>query len=284
MNLAQLRALRALDEAGSVTGAADLLGVTQSAVSHALTSLETELGTRLAVRDRAGCRLTDAGRRALPHATAALRHVARLAEETAAASGVVRGRLRVGTLPSAARVLAPLVRAYRDLHPDVETILLEGTDDEVSAWLAAAVVDLGVVTAPAGTIAVPLAADAFVAVMHSAHPLATEAKISLDDLADDPFLISDGGCETLVRRLHRERGVPYKPVHRVREMATLLALVREDIGVSLVPSLALPERPDGIAQVPLAPTAPRILHLAAHDRPGPAARAFLRTVRRGAGG
>ena len=53
MNLAQLRALRAVHITGSVTHAARMLKVTQSAVSHALNSLETELAVRLIIRDRA---------------------------------------------------------------------------------------------------------------------------------------------------------------------------------------------------------------------------------------
>jgi DNA-binding transcriptional LysR family regulator len=72
MNLAQLRALRAVAHRRSVTAAAGELGVTQSAVSHALASLEAELGLRLVVRSRSGCRLTEAGRRLLPGVTGAL--------------------------------------------------------------------------------------------------------------------------------------------------------------------------------------------------------------------
>ncbi|ROO86416.1 LysR family transcriptional regulator [Actinocorallia herbida] len=278
MNLAQLRALRAVHEAGSVTGAADLLGVTQSAVSHALTSLENELGMRLVVRERSGCCLTDVGRRLLPHVSAALHHVERFAEEAAAASGLLDGRVRIGAFPSAFRVLPGVVRAFRRLHPAVEVVLLEGNDAEVDEWIRTRVIDLGVVSGPRPDLrTVPLAADEFLAVLPSAHPLAAECGIALADLADDPLLLSGAGCEPLISALYRDLGLEFTPARRVQRMDTLLAMVREDLGVSVVPSLSLPESFDGIRAVPLRPAVPRTLLVAApaDADPTPAACAFL---------
>ncbi|GAB2830169.1 LysR family transcriptional regulator [Actinocorallia aurea] len=282
MNLAQLRALRAVHEAGSVTGAADLLGVTQSAVSHALTSLENELGMRLVIRERSGCCLTDIGRRLMPHVAGALHHVERFSEEAAAASGLLDGRVRIGAFPSACRVLPEFVRTFRRLHPAVDVVVLEGTDGEIDEWIRTGVIDLGVVSGPRPDLrAVPLAGDEFLAVLPAAHPLAAEGSVCLADLADDPFLLSGAGCEPLIQTLYRALGLTLSPARRVQRMDTLLAMVREDLGVSVVPSLALPELLDGISAVPLRPAAPRRLLLAAagDGELTPAAGAFLDTVR-----
>ncbi|MQA88110.1 MAG: LysR family transcriptional regulator [Streptosporangiales bacterium] len=282
MNLPQLRALRAVHEAGSVTGAADLLTITQSAVSHALASLETELGLLLVVRDRTGCCLTEAGRRLLPHAVEALRHVDRLAEEATAAAGLVTGRLRLGALPSACRILPPLIRRFGRRYPAVQVVLLEGTDDEVDEWIERRVVELGVVTGPRPDLhTVPLADDEMLAVLPAEHPLAGELDVSLPELADDPFLLSSGGCEPLIRRLYGEQGIPLAPAHRVREMTTLLAMIRENLGVSVIPSLSLNGTAERISALPLRPAAPRSLLLAARSDTdlGPAGSAFLDTVR-----
>ncbi len=112
MNLAQLRTFTAVAETGRVTDAAARLSITQSAVSHALASLETELGLQLVVRDRTGSTLTDVGRTLLPHADAALRAVDRLVDEAAAATGLQRGRLLLGAFPTACQLLPPLIRAF----------------------------------------------------------------------------------------------------------------------------------------------------------------------------
>jgi DNA-binding transcriptional LysR family regulator len=283
MNLAQLRALRAVHEAGSVTGAAAVLDVTQSAVSHALTSLERELGIRLAVRDRAGCSLTEAGQRLLPHVREALRHIDRLTEEASAAAGLVTGKLRIGAFPSACHLLPPLIRGFRRRYPAVDVILLEGTDDEVNEWIDRRVVGIGVVTGPRPDLhTVPLADDEMLAVLPAGHPLAGQPRISLAELADDPFLLSGGGCEPFIRRLYQQHDLLLEPAHQVREMTTLLAMVRENLGVSIVPSLALGGTGDGTVALPLHPAILRSLLLAtrsAEDLSPPAA-AFLGTIPR----
>jgi DNA-binding transcriptional LysR family regulator len=281
MNLAQLRALRAVHEAGSVTGAATLLGITQSAVSHALTSLESELRLRLVIRDRAGCSLTEPGRRLLPHATEALRHVDRLTEEAAAVAGLATGRLRVGAFPSACQLLPPLIRVFRRLYPAVDVVLLEGTDDEVNEWMDRRVIEIGVVIGPRDDLhTVPLARDELMAVLPVEHPLAGERDVSLAELADDSFLLSTGGCEPLLQTLYDDQGLALSPAHRVREMTTLLAMIREDLGVSVIPSLALEGMGHGTVALPLRPAATRDLSLAVRSTTelSPAGKAFLDTV------
>ncbi len=281
MNIPQLRALREVARVGSVTGAADALGVTQSAVSHALTSLESELGLRLVIRDRTGCSLTQAGERLVPHAAGALRHLELLADEAAAAAaGRLSGRLLVGTLWSVRDLLTPLARSFGQRHPLVEVVLLEGTDTEVEHWLENQAIEVGVVTYPrAGLHTVPLISDSFVAVLPTGHPLAKEADVSLAELADDPFLLSTGGCELMIQRLYQERGLRLTPRYRVQAIPTLLAMIREGLGVSVVPSLAL-GRGSELATVPLRPPAWRNLLLAARGDLdlNSAARVFLDTV------
>jgi DNA-binding transcriptional LysR family regulator len=281
MNVPQLRALREVARVGSVTGAADALGVTQSAVSHALASLESELGLRLVIRDRAGCSLTQIGERLVRHAGEALRHIELLAGEAAAAAGRLSGRLLVGTLPSVRDLLAPLARSFGQRHPLVEVVLLEGTDTEIEQWLGDRTIEAGVVTRPsAGLTTVPLISDSFVAVLPAGHPLAAEADVSLEELTDDPFLLSTGGCELMIQRLYEERGLPLTPNYRVQAMPTLLAMIRQDLGISIVPSLALGGDGGGLATVPLRPAAWRNLLLATRSdlNLNPAARAFLDTV------
>ncbi|MET3803190.1 DNA-binding transcriptional LysR family regulator [Nakamurella sp. UYEF19] len=278
MNLAQLRTFAAVAQTGRITDAAVRLKITQSAVSHALTSLETELGVQLVVRDRTGSTLTDVGRTLLPHAETALRAVDRLADEAAEVTGLQRGRLRLGAFPTACQLLSPLIRAFGRRFPAVQIVLLEGSDTEVGEWIAARVVDLGVVTGPRDDLSTtPLAQDEMLAVFPTGHPLAEQTEVELADLADDPFLLSSGGCEPLIRGLYSAARLPFTPAHHIREMATLLAMVRDDLGVSVVPSFAVDPAPIGLVTVPLRPRVPRHLLLAAPtaDQLSPAARAFL---------
>src|SRR3954469_7052396 len=112
LDLRRLRLLRELRERGTVTAVADAFNYTPSAVSQQLAALEREAGVALTERVGRGVRLTDAGR-ALAHHTdgglARLEHAE--AELAAAASGAVRGRVRVSAFQTAARSLvAPVMR------------------------------------------------------------------------------------------------------------------------------------------------------------------------------
>lgn len=285
MNLAQLRAFAGVADSGSVSDAALQLGLTQSAVSHALASFERELGARLIVRDRSGCALTELGTRVLPDAAEALRHADRVADIAAAESGLYEGRLRVGLISSASSVLLPLIARFRRRYPGIAVAVFEGTDQEVSGWIADRTVDLGVVIGPApGAETAPLAEDEMMAVLPSGHRLAAHGReAAIADLSGEPFLMSAGGCESLIRALYEQQRVPLTVASRVTDMATLLAMVREGLGVSIVPALSLGAGYDGISAVPLRPRAPRVLLLSARDtEPGPAASSFLSHVR-GAG-
>ena len=282
MNLAQLRAFLAVADEGSFTAAASVLGLTQSGVSHAVASLERELGLALLSRARDGIALTAHGESALPHAREALRRVDRIGEDAAVAAGQHRGRLRLAGFPSACQLLAPLIAEFGHRFPDVHVVLLEGTDAEVADWLRDRVADIGVQIATDQIDGVPLAEDRMLAVLDRDHPLAAQPVVSLADLADDPFLLSDGGCEPLLRRMYEGAGLTLRPERRVREMATLLALVREQLGVTVVPELALTDR-RGLAAIPIRPLTYRRLVLTPaepHDV-GPAARAFLDLTARG---
>jgi DNA-binding transcriptional LysR family regulator len=276
MNLAQLRALTAVADEGSFTAAAGVLGVSQSAVSHTLAALERELALPLVVRHRSGTTLTAHGQQAVGHAREALRRVERIAQDAAAAAGRHRGRLRVAAFPSAAQLLPPLIARFGRNLPDVAVVLLEGSDSEVKTWLDDGVVDLAVIATlresdgdgSAGlspqTAGALLAVDPFVAVLDRDHPLADQAAVALADLEDDPFLLSDGGCEPLLRRLYDNAGTGLHPVRRIHDTATLLAMVQQQLGVTVLPELALPRKHD-LAVVPVAPAAHRALHLVPAD-------------------
>jgi DNA-binding transcriptional LysR family regulator len=277
MNLAQLRALRAVHITGSVTHAARMLKVTQSAVSHALNSLETELAVRLIIRDRAGCSLTQAGRDLLPHAIEALNHVDQIEMKARALGSRPSGILRLGLPPSTRDITQPLIRAFVRRCPEVEVVRFEGTVEEVGGWIDRGLVEVGVVASEQpGMDAVPLVEDEIVVITAQADERAARPGISLADLQADPFVLYLG-YERVARSLHEEHGMTLNPVHRVWQMSTLLEMVKAGLGVSVVSSLALNGVPDGIAVVPLCPARWRRLWLAAG--PGrslsPAGRAFL---------
>ncbi len=283
MNLSQLRALVAVVEMGNVTDAALTLGLTQSAVSHAMASLEKELGVRLVVRHRAGCTLTELGRKVMPSAIEALRQIDRFGEIAAAEVGLHEGRLRIGAFPSACQLLPPLIADFTRRYPSVTVILLEGNDQEVNDWIDQRIVEIGVVVGPRpdlGTL--DLADDEMLAILPLGHSLTGRIDVDATDLSGDSFVMSTGGCEPIIRTYFESQEIPLHPTHRIAEMATLVSMVREGLGVSIVPALSIDFHREGIIALPLRPRVARNLYLAhkSNDELSPAANAFLQVLRR----
>jgi DNA-binding transcriptional LysR family regulator len=282
MHLAQLRSLVAVADRGSFTRAAADLGLTQSAVSHAVAALERELGQRLVDRDRVGAVLTAVGKAVVDDARDAVRAADRVAERAAASAGELVGELRLGGMPSTnLAVLPALQRRFARRHPAARISLLEGTDDEMVDWLERGLVDLSCVVVGLGTVDGPvLAQDEFVALMHPEHPLAGEADVGVEDLLDDAFVTSKSGCEPLVESIFGSRGLVFRPTHRVTQLSTIVTMVRAGMGVAILPSLMLDGAPSGVVPIPLRPRAPRTVRIGHRPggRPSALARAFLEFV------
>ncbi|MFI5541781.1 LysR substrate-binding domain-containing protein, partial [Nocardia sp. NPDC051900] len=261
--------------------------------SHALRALEGEFGIALLVRGNHGVSLTAAGRAVCRRAMLILTQVEALEQEVAAARGRERGSLRVGVIPSAnARLLPPILRRFADVHSAVRLTVMEGSDDEVLEWLVTGAADIATVSSgvagttgsstgrsvgvwvPAGLGARPLAADRMLAVLPGGHELSLCHSVPIIDLARHPFIMSTGGCEPLITALARAAGASLKCHYRVRDTNSILAMVAEGLGVSIVPELSLPAHRAGVHAIPLDPAAERTILLAWPADPLPTATAF----------
>jgi DNA-binding transcriptional LysR family regulator len=281
--VAQLRAFVAVVDAGGFAAAADRLGVSQSAVSHAIAALERATGRTVLTRQGRPIP-TRFGERILDHARTALAAVAAISA-LADHDPRPRGQLTLAAPPTVCHGLLPeLVRRWRAEFPDVTLAQFEGEDEEVAGWLAGGTADLAVLvdppTQPAGAVVV--GTDRFHAALPADHPLAGEAAVDLADLADDDFLLSLGGCEPRVRELHREAGLPFAPAHRIRQLSTLFAMVGPGVGVSVVPGLAAGMHGSGVVLVPLRSSTTRRLVLTGppHRPWHPVARALVEAAGR----
>ncbi|MET3723556.1 LysR family transcriptional regulator [Sphingomonas trueperi] len=123
--LSGVTVLMAVVEAGTMTRAAEALGLTQSGVGRAIQRLETRVGVRLLDRTTRSLRLTDEGRRFWEQVGPHLEGIEQAALEAAGSSQRVRGRLRVNVDPFFSRlVLAPALTAFLAAHPELRLELL----------------------------------------------------------------------------------------------------------------------------------------------------------------
>ena len=280
ITLPQVRAFAAVVEAGSFTAAAERTGTTQSAVSQAVAGLENVLGLPLLHRDRGGATLTEVGERVLAHARSVLGGVERIRQEAAAANGLERGKLRIGSFASfTARLLPGIMRSFQLRHPGIELVLLEGSDAEVHEWLRARVVDVAAVTLPAEGVEVAAETrDEIVVVVPAGHRLATAERVSVRELEREPFIMPRGGCEALVYPVFQAARCAPRTSFEVLDTTTLLLMVQEGLGVTVFPRLAVPPNLPGLRLLSLDPPAWRRIGLAVNpgDPRTPAVAAFLR--------
>jgi DNA-binding transcriptional LysR family regulator len=282
MTLTQLQVFIMLVETGNFTRAAERLYMTQSAVSHALANLERELGVVLLERQRTGVTVTWVGEQVLRHARSIIGAVECIRQETAAAKGVETGKLRVGSFPSVSKeVLPPILGSFRRSYPGIEVTLLEGTDQEVYDWLVSCAVDMSVVTLPTANVTtIPLASDEMVAVLPADHVLAKTETIQVEHMVSDPFIMSKGGCEPLIRTIFERVGITPHVAFEASDTGAVLAMVEEGLGVTIVPRFALSAAFLHARILSLDPPIHRQLGLAVrpHASLSPAIKAFLHHV------
>lgn len=279
LTLAQVEVFAAIVKAGSFTTASETLGMTQSAVSHAIAALEKELKVSLLVRDRKGIVLTEMGQRVLTHAQKMLVAAEQIRQETSAAVGLETGKVRVGSFPSvSARFLPGLLRQFRQRYPGIDVILFEGTDEEVRQWIYQRTVDIGVVTLPSeGLATVAIARDEFFAVVSENHALVDHSQIRIHQLAQDPFIMSKAGCEPMIVAMFSNDKLVPKIQFEVIDLRTIFAMVREGLGVTIVPEMALPTHVSGLHILRLEPHRFRQLAFAVPslESASPAVKTFL---------
>ncbi|MFF3640675.1 LysR family transcriptional regulator [Streptomyces sp. NPDC002564] len=262
VNLPQLRAFLAVVDAGGFSAAAADLGLSQSAVSHAVAALERELAAPLLVRG-GPARTTALGERVLPYARSALAAVDAVREIAADGADTMTGTVRLAATPTVCQGLVPgLLRHWAQSLPRVTVRVFEGDSAEVADWLENGTADAGVLIDPPPGPGVRLAVDGYRALLPRDHPLAGEAVVDVRDLEDDDFLLSPGGCEDRIRALHGRAGLRLDPAHRVRDLATLISMVQAGLGVTVLSEVSRSLVPPDLVLLPVAPRAARHLVLA----------------------
>ncbi|MBT2700351.1 LysR family transcriptional regulator [Bacillus sp. ISL-40] len=264
MNLSHIRILVAVVETGSFTKAAEMLDITQSGVSHAISSLESELEIPLLVRERNGITLTESGERILGHCREILYRVNRISEEAQKFSNMEKGKIRIGSFPSAASRLFPKILAsFHRKHPNVEIVLFEGTDEEVLEWLHSLSIDIAFTTSQEdGFEVIPVSRDQYYAVLPPEHHLFESNFLDVSNVKNEPFIMPKGGCQPLIIETFAKIGISPNIKYQVRDMGTVLSMVQEGLGWTIVPEKVLPNELTGVSPIPLYPSVWRNIGLA----------------------
>ncbi|MER7273015.1 LysR substrate-binding domain-containing protein [Dactylosporangium sp. NPDC000244] len=267
VQLQQLRYFVTVAEVRHFTRAAEQLGVSQPTLSKQIHTLESALGAPLFDRSRGGVALTTAGETLLPLARRVVADADSARDAVQEVVGLRRGRVRLGATPSLCTSLVPLVlREFHERYPDIELHVDEGGSQDLVAALVAHGLDLALIVEPArGTdpalSTVPVLRESLV--VASVAPLSAP-RIALAELRDTPLVMFRTGYDLRDTTLEACRRAGFTPRYAVEggEMDAVLAFVEAGLGVALVPSMALVNRPLLHAAPLVAPGVHRTIALA----------------------
>jgi DNA-binding transcriptional LysR family regulator len=288
MNLMHWRLLVAVADAGCVSKAAAQIGITQSGASQAISQLEDMLGVKVLLRDRRRTTVTAIGEQVIAQARRMLVEWESIKTLVDASRGLHAGRIKLATFPSVFTSLLPsFLQSFGQQYPGINVVSLDGTDEEIEVWLADGTVDVGVVMNPgAEREAFLLGRDAWMVVAPTSHPLARRSSgvgVSLAELTDEPYVLATGGCRQNSRRLFEEAGHTLSDVRiSVRDWSTAFELIREGMGLSLVPESMLPAARQGLRVLNVATPMYREFGLVCSEagRLSPTVHAFFDQLRR----
>ena len=279
MTLDKYQTLMSVVDCGSLTRAAAELGVTQSAVSHSLDSLEKELGFTVIRRSRAGVQLTNEGERLLPAVRSMLAAAEQLSQTASSIRGLESGTVRIGAFTSVAvHWLPPVLKEFQQDYPKVDFKLLNGDYHDVEQWLADGSVDVGFVAMPAGVgcECIPLMEDRLLAILPRHSRFENYPKFPLVECETEPFISLLQSSDHDARRALEAAGVKPNVRFYTKDDYAVIAMVEQGLGISIMPELLLKGRHDDLQILPLIPEAKRTIGLAiaAGERAGPATRRF----------
>ncbi|WP_158939105.1 LysR family transcriptional regulator [Burkholderia sp. S171] len=233
-SLQQLHAFTTIVDSSSLGRAAEVLHVTQPALSRTIKRLEEELGAPLFERHSKGMQLTAIGEALLPHATLLLHEADNAREEIDAIRGLAKGTIRVGAVASIATLVLPLaVSGVLARWPNLRVQIIEGVWDRLADSLLKQEIDLALSMAVPDTDEITAISDCcwedtsyVVAALD--HPLRANPALCLADTLDQQWCVPPRGTGPFehMQRVFAEHGLPMPEIAvETRSITVLKSLV-----------------------------------------------------------
>ena len=255
-------------ESGSLSAAAEELGCTQSAVSHAISSLEEELGFTLLIRNKGGIKLTAEGEKMLPAIRNYSNSLELLRQTSAEIRGIRSGTVRIGSFTSVAvHWLPPVIKEFQKDYPDVSISLFNGDYHDVEEWLKDGSIDIGFVSLPIDLRCecTALVEDRLFAILPPEHKMASYPRFPLKECETEDFISLLKSSDHDARRALELAGVKPNVKYYTKDDYAIIAMVEQGLGISIMPELLLKNRHDRLAVLPLVPESRRTIGIAVAD-------------------
>lgn len=290
MNLSQLRAVVAVAEHRNFSEAALALNLTQSTVSHAIASLEEELGVPLFVRGRRGATLTPAGENIADYAQQILQLLDLIQKEASLQRSSEGGQVRIAAFRSVAtHVLPTAIAQFSQRYPDVPVTIVECPEHlDAEEILREGRADLGFIYLPTTDEfqAWEILQDEYVVLLPPSAQVPPPA-LTWEALSNLPLIVppEDQPCEIELYRHFATHAPALKIAYKINQDSTIVSMVMQGLGVGILPRLAAEPLPQGIQVRSLPVPFQRVIGVAMLDSglQVPAVYAFLDVLKKVSG-
>lgn len=241
MSISKYKALIKTVELSSLTKAAEYLGYTQSGISHMISSLESEYGFLLLVRNKSGVHLTSKGKEIYKYMIEIVNRQEKLKQTVSVINGLYSGVINIGTFSSVATHWLPtIISKFEELYPDIKIHIKDGIYDEIENWISIGKVDCGFITLPTqkNLKSFSLIKDRLLVVMPTKHHLCSLEYFPIDALRKEPFIMPGEGSHYDIGRIFAKSGQP-KIRFSFRDDYSALAMVEKGFGITILPELTL---------------------------------------------
>ncbi|MHB9134543.1 MAG: LysR family transcriptional regulator [Armatimonadota bacterium] len=246
MEISQLRSFLQVADSGTLTRAADILCLTQPAVTQQIQGLEHELGVALFDRLPRGMRLTRAGVLLYEYAQRSLASLEDCRLALSELESGASGQLVIGAgVTTSIFVLPEWLRAFREQMPGIDVIIRTGRSQEILTLLKDGVVDLGIVTTPVEQPQLALQRlfdEEILLVTPADHPLAGTT-ITTERLVEMPLILfpHGNGFRTYLDQTLVQTGVPLTVKMETDSVEAIKRFIEVGLGTSFLPQSAVQE-------------------------------------------
>ncbi|MGI6118220.1 MAG: LysR family transcriptional regulator [Bilifractor sp.] len=267
MTLLGYQVFKTVTEAGSFHKAADILGLTPSAISHAVASMEKELGFSVFTRNKSGVMLTNYGEHLLPYVNAVLNSDESLRQSVAELKGMRQGKIKVGCFSSVCTNWMPrIIKSFGEMYPAIGIEVYEGTYDDVYGWVKSGAVDLGFLsTSSSGELKIePFYRDPLKCIVplnfEKADP--SSEYISIEEMSRHQFVVQRESTDADIQNYLRENNLKVQTNYHVVDDLSTIAIVASGFGICIMPELVMNDIPYEVRQYRMLPDASRLIGIA----------------------
>ena len=267
MTLLTYQVFKTVADIGSFHKAADILGLTPSAISHTISNMESELGFSVLTRSKSGITLTNYGEHLLPYVNAVLNSDESLQQTIAEMNGLKTGKVKIGVFSSVCTNWLPdILSSFQKKYDQIVIEVFQGTYEDVADWIKTGVVDLGFLSvSSAKDIPIePLYKDPLLCVLpKGAKKSGTKEYMDIEEMRNHQFVTQRESTDADIQNFLKENKRSIQSNYHVVDDLSTIKLVEKGFGICLMPELVMKDITYEVDTYKVKPDASRIIGIAA---------------------